>query len=103
MSIAVQWVVLAELSTDAIIATGITDKPSIARWIVESVMADVGNAGWGEVMRVPVPGEVPTEAEIAAWPPPGQIWVCRRANRGGYKWMPLFPADPDNCEAAVTS
>jgi hypothetical protein len=32
MSIAVQWVVFAELSTDAMIATGMTDKPSEARW-----------------------------------------------------------------------
>jgi hypothetical protein len=47
MSVSVQWVVFAELSTDAMIATGITDKPSAARWIVESVMADVRNAGWG--------------------------------------------------------
>jgi hypothetical protein len=45
MSIAVQWVVFAELSTDAMIATGITDKPSTAQWIVETIMADVGNAG----------------------------------------------------------
>jgi len=47
MSIAVQWVVFAELSTDAMIATGMTDKPSEARWAVEAIMADVRTAGWG--------------------------------------------------------
>jgi hypothetical protein len=94
MSVSVQWVVFAELSTDAMIATGITDKPSAARWIVESVMADVRNAGWGEVLRAPVPGESPTDAELAEWPPPGEVWICRRAHRDGYKWMPLFPAEP---------
>src|SRR6478609_10393621 len=44
MSIAVQWVVFAELSTDAMIATGMRDDPSAARWIVETIMADVRNA-----------------------------------------------------------
>ena len=39
------------------IATGMTDDPSAARWMVETIMADVRNAGWGEVLRVPVPGE----------------------------------------------
>jgi hypothetical protein len=77
------------------IATGITDKPSAARWIVESVMAEVRNAGWGEALRVPLSGEPPTDAELAEWPPPGEVWVCRRAQRCGYKWMPLFPAEPD--------
>jgi hypothetical protein len=59
MSVSVQWVVFAELSTDAMIAAGVAGKPSAARWIVESVMADVRNAGWGEVLRVPVSGEPP--------------------------------------------
>jgi hypothetical protein len=95
MSIAVQWVVFAELSTDAMIATGITDKPSAARWIVETIMADVGNAGWGEVLRVPVPGEAPTDTELTAWPPPGEVWVCRRTGQDGFKWMPLFCAELD--------
>ncbi len=98
MSIAVQWVVLAELSTDAMIATGMTDDPSAARWIVETIMADVRNAGWGEVLRVPVPGEAPTETELTAWPPPGEVWVCRRTSHDGFTWMPLFCAEPDTAK-----
>jgi hypothetical protein len=94
MSTAVQWVVFAERSTDAMIATGITDKPSAARGTVEAIMADVGNAGWGEVLRVPVPGEAPAVAETSEWPPQGEVYVCRRAARGGYNWMPLFPRRP---------
>jgi hypothetical protein len=90
MSTAVQWVVFAERSTDAMIATGITDKPSAARRIVEAIMADARNAGWGEVLRVPVPGEAPADAELSEWPPPGEVYICRRATRG-YRWMPLFP------------
>jgi hypothetical protein len=31
LSIAVQWVVFSEQSTDAMVATGITDEPSTAR------------------------------------------------------------------------
>jgi len=95
MSIGVQWVVFAELSTDAMIATGMTDDPSAARWIVETIMADVRNAGWGEVLRVPVPGEAPTETELTAWPPPGEVWVCRRTSHDGFTWLPLFCAEPD--------
>jgi hypothetical protein len=63
LSIAVQWVVFSGLSTDAMVATGITDEPSTARWMVETILADTSHAGWGEVHRVPVPGEIPSEAE----------------------------------------
>jgi hypothetical protein len=98
MSIAVQWVVFAELSTDAMIATGMTDKPSEARWAVETIMADVRNAGWGEVLRVPVPGEAPSDTELTAWPPPGEVWVCRRTGHDGFTWMPLFCAEPDTAQ-----
>jgi hypothetical protein len=98
MSIGVQWVVFAELSTDAMIATGMTDDPSAARWIVETIMAEVRNAGWGEVLRVPVPGEPPTETELTAWPPPGEVWVCRRTSHDGFTWMPLFCAEPDTAK-----
>ena len=59
MSIAVQWVVFSELSTDAMVATGITDEPSTARWMVETILADTSHAGWGEVRRVPVPRRDP--------------------------------------------
>ena len=51
LSIAVQWVVFSELSTDAMVATGITDEPSTARWMVEKILADTSHAGWGEVRR----------------------------------------------------
>ena len=91
MSIAVQWVVFSELSGDAIVATGITDKPSAVQWMVEAILTDVRNAGWAEVRRVPVYGEVATEEELTQWPPPGEVYLCRRAARGGYKWLPLCP------------
>ena len=77
------------------IATGMTDNPSAARWIVETIMADVRNAGWAEVLRVPVPGEASTETELTAWPPPGEVWVCRRTSHDGFTWLPLFCAEPD--------
>jgi hypothetical protein len=82
MSVSVQWVVFAELSTDAMIATGITGKPSAARWIVESVMAEVRNAGWGEALRVPlsVAGEAGT-----AWL--GLRWRQWAGPRAGHDWI----------------
>jgi hypothetical protein len=90
LSIAVQWVVFSELSTDAMVATGITDAPSTARWMVETILADTSHAGWGEVHRVPVPGEVPSEAELRQWPAPGEVYVCRRSAGGGCDWQPMF-------------
>jgi hypothetical protein len=45
LSIAVQWVVFSGLCTDAMVATGITDEPSTARWMVEATLADTSHAG----------------------------------------------------------
>jgi hypothetical protein len=92
MSIAIQWAVFPALSSDAMIATGVTDKPGMAQSVVEAIMAISPNAGWGEVVRIAVPGERPSDAELREWPPPGEVWVCRRAaDDGEHKWMPLFP------------
>jgi hypothetical protein len=102
MGIAVQWAVFSASSTGAVIANGLTGKPSIARWLVETILADVRNAGWGEVLRVPVPGEAVTETELSQWPPPGEVHVCRRAALGGYMWMPLFPF-PEVHQASVAA
>ena len=75
------------------VATGITDEPSTARWMVETILADTSHAGWGEVRRVPVPGEVPSEAELSQWPARGEVYECRRS-AGGWSWQTLFPARP---------
>lgn len=80
LRIAVQWVVFSDSSSDAIVATGITDRPSAVRWMVEAVLTDVRNAGWAEVRRVPVYGEVATEEELTRWPPPGETYLCRRGS-----------------------
>jgi hypothetical protein len=63
---ACQRVVFAELSTDAMIATGMTGKPAAARWIVESVVAVIRNAGWKRCCgcRCFPPGRTPKPA----WP-----------------------------------
>ena len=89
MSIAVQWVVFAESSSEAIVAMGITEKPSAVQWMVEAILTDVRNAGWAEVRRVPVRGQVATAEELTRWPPPGEVYLCRRATGGGFKWLPL--------------
>jgi hypothetical protein len=94
LSIAVQWVVFSELSSDAMVATGITDEPSTARWMVETILADTSHAAWGELRRVPVPGEFPSESELSQWPARGEVYECRRSARGGWSWQPLFPARP---------
>jgi hypothetical protein len=96
LSIAVQWVVFSELSTDAMVATGITDEPSTARWMVETILADTSHAGWG---GAPGPGEIPSEAELSQWPTPGEVYVGRRSARG-CAWHALFSARPAGAAAA---
>jgi hypothetical protein len=92
MGTAMQWVVFPAVSSDAMVATGITDKPAVARSVVEAVLACAPEAGWGEIVRIAVTGEAPADDDLSEWPPPGQVQVCRRAGRNGeYKWMPLFP------------
>jgi len=59
LSIAVQWVVFSELSTDAMVATGITDEPSTARWMVETILADTSHAGWGRYAGSRFPARFP--------------------------------------------
>ena len=94
MSVVIQWVVFPRLSSDAMVATGVTDKPAVARSAVETVMTLAPNAGWGEVIRTAVPGERFTDAELSQWPQPGRIFICRRAARDGeYTWMPLYPLE----------
>jgi hypothetical protein len=94
-------VVFSEQSSDAMVATGITDEPSTARWMVETVLADTSHAAWGEVRRVPAPGEVPSEAELSQWPARGEVYECRRSARGGWSWQSLFPARPGAARPGV--
>src|SRR5690242_7218628 len=72
------------------VATGITDEPSTARWMVETILADTSHAGWGEVRRVPVPGEIPSEAELNQWPTPARCTCAggRLAGAPGTRYSP---------------
>jgi hypothetical protein len=113
MSIAIQWAVFPVLNSDAMIATGVTDKPAMARSIVEKIMTISPAAGWGEIVRFavldepptdaelnewpppgepptdtelnewPPPGEPPTDTELNEWPQPGEVYICRRAANDG--------------------
>src|SRR5438046_981169 len=57
--------VFAELSTDATIAAGNAVKGSTARWMVETILANVPNAGWGEIVRVAA-GQPAAEPDLGA-------------------------------------
>jgi hypothetical protein len=91
VSTAIQWAVYPALRTDAMIAAGVTDKPDAVRSAVETILSLAPDAGWGEVVRIVIPGEFPTDSELSEWPPPGEVHVCRRAADDGYSWLPLFP------------
>jgi hypothetical protein len=66
--------------------------------MVETILADTSHAG-SEVCRVPVPGEIPSEAELSQWPTPGEVYVCRRSARG-CAWQALFSARAAGVAAA---
>ena len=81
------------------VATGITDEPSTARWMVETILADTSHAGWGEVRRVPVPGVEPSETELSQSPARARC-TCTGDQPPRIAWQSLFPAYPAGVAAA---
>jgi hypothetical protein len=73
------------------IATGVTDKPSVARSAVEETMTASPDAEWGEVVRIAVTGWPARGVELSEWPPQGVVYICSRTTKEGeYEWLPCF-------------
>jgi hypothetical protein len=91
--IAWAWSVYPRLSTNPMVAAGITDKPDRARGEVESVLGADEGAAWGILQQVTVSlGEPSEDHQLSMWPATGYIPVmCRRDGSGGFIWQPVIP------------
>lgn len=82
------WEVLPSHSRSAIIASGVSADAARAKLDVEEAMASPG-AGFAHLVRTAVPGLRPGSGERRAWPPLGEIQLCRRNRSGGFSWRSL--------------
>jgi len=89
------WSVYPRLSTDPMVAAGITDRPDKARHEVESALSANQSAAWGILQQVRVSlGDLCQDSDLLSmWPATGVIPVmCRRDLTGGFVWKPVLPS-----------
>jgi hypothetical protein len=88
------WEVLPAESGSPIIASGITTDAAKARLDVEVAMSSPG-AGFAHLVRTSIPGMRPALDDRRAWPPLGEVQLCRRDRNGGFAWRALhgFPEE----------
>jgi hypothetical protein len=90
--IAWAWSVYPRLSTNPMVAAGITDEPAKARVEVESILGTDEGAAWGILQQVKMSLGDPDQEPLQAWPATGYIPVmCRRNAEGGFSWQPVVP------------
>lgn len=94
------WEVLPSESRSPIIASGISTDPAKARLDVEAAMSSPG-AGFAHLVRTAVPGLCPAFDDRRAWPPLGEIQLCRRDRNGGFAWRALHGFWEDTERAAA--
>jgi hypothetical protein len=82
------WEVLPSDSHSPIVASGISTDVAKARLDVEAAMTAPG-AGFAHLVRTAIPGLGPDFDERQAWPPLGEIQLCRRNRNGGFIWRAL--------------
>ena len=86
-----EWSVYPRLSSNPMVAAGITDKPDRARGEVETVPGADEAAGWGMLQQVRVSAGEPGQA-FQLWPAAGRMpLMCRRDGRGGFVWQAVAP------------
>ena len=82
------WEVLPSDSRSPIIASGISTDAAKARLDTEAAMSSP-SAAFGHLVRTAVPGLSPNFDERQAWPPLGEVQLCRRNRSGGFTWRAL--------------
>ena len=89
-----EWWVYPRLSTNPMVAAGITDEPDKARGDVETVLGADEGAGWGMLQQVRVSVGEPSEGHpLQLWPAASSMpLMCRRDGRGGFVWQQVSPA-----------
>jgi hypothetical protein len=95
MTMAWEWSVYPRLSSNPIVAAGITDKPDRARGEVELVLGADEGAGWGMLQQVRLSVGEPNDGgySFERWPTASCLpLMCRRDGRGGFVWHQVNPA-----------
>lgn len=77
------WTVYPRLSSEAMVATGVTDKPENARACIEMVLTQADSSAWGVLVGHH-----------------GTMEKCRRARGGGFLWGPLYEPEAVDDQAA---
>lgn len=82
------WEVLPSDSRSPTIASGISTDAARAMLEVETAMSAPG-AAFAHLVRTAIPGLFPAFDERQAWPPLGEVQLCRRDRNGGFIWRAL--------------
>jgi hypothetical protein len=94
MTTAWEWSVYPRLSSNPMVAAGITDEQDRARGEVELMLGADEGAGWGMLQQVrPSVGE-PNDGghPFERWPAASRLpLMCRRNGRGGFGWHQVNP------------
>jgi hypothetical protein len=93
MTMAWEWSVYPRLSSNPMVAAGITGELDKARGEVESVLGADEGAGWGMLQQVRVSVGEPSDGHpFERWPATGFLpLMCRRDGRGGFVWQQVNP------------
>lgn len=88
-----EWSVYPRLSSNPMVAAGITDELDRARGEVESALGADEGAGWGMLQQVRLAvGEPSGGPPFEKWPAADCLpSMCRRDGRGGFVWQPVNP------------
>jgi hypothetical protein len=92
--IAWEWWVYPRLSSNPMVAAGITDEPGRARGEVESVLGADEAAAWGMLQQVRLSVGDPNDGghPLQLWPAPASLpLMCRRDGGGGFVWQQVSP------------
>jgi hypothetical protein len=95
------WRVYGPCIAADIVAAGVALAAETAVQRVETTLAGTAHATIGTMTRLTLPGLHPEPAELAGWPPLGQVMLCQRTRAGGYKWLPLFRVPHGGIPAAI--
>jgi hypothetical protein len=90
MTMAWEWSVYPRLSSNPMVAAGITDEPGRARSEVELVLGTDEGAGWGMLQQVRLSVGEPNDDghPFARWPAASCLpLMCRRDGGGGFVWL----------------
>ena len=88
-----EWSVYPRLSTNPMVAAGITDEPGQGAGRGRAGAGADDGAGWGMLQQVRLSVGEPSEGNaLAVWPAASCLpLMCRRDGQGGFVWQEVNP------------